>query len=83
MSIWSSVARRCIWSVTGSSFDLSGWRSLLTCVVMAEMVGDPQDRERHHKLLLATERLVGLARVHSRSLVTKLFWVANIAAITG
>ena len=65
LPIWSRVARRCIWNVTSISRDLAGWRSLLVAAWLAERVtGSAVDAESR-RVMLAAERLIGLARRHA------------------
>ncbi len=65
LPIWSRVARRCIWNVTSISRDLAGWRSLLVAVWLAEQVTGGADSAETRRVMLAAERLIGLARWHA------------------
>lgn len=62
LPIWSRVARRCIWNVTSISRDLAGWRSLLVVAWLAEEVTGASDDAQTRRVMLAAERLIGLAR---------------------
>jgi hypothetical protein len=64
LPIWSKVARRCIWNVTSISGDLAGWRSLVACVYLAERI-PLKTADKREDLLLAIERLIGIARCHA------------------
>jgi hypothetical protein len=88
LPIWSRLARQCIWNVTSISSDLAGWRSLLACAAITEqVVGDPSDQARYRAVMLATERLIALARARAPTVSLRsdqgLRGTAQVSGLTG